>query len=91
MVLSDSMSIEGMGMDSAAATISRKQFGECGVKVIGNEWHNNIFFAIWDDKEVAGAHGIEIVLPSRARVDTWLRTSGTGGALLGCSVHCLGF
>ena len=91
MVVSDSASMEGTGMDSAAPTISRKQFGEGHVKVIGNEWRDNIFFAIWDNKEVMGACGIEIVLPSRARVNAWLRTSGTGGVLLGFSVYCFGF
>ena len=90
MVVSDRASMEGTGVDRAVVAVSCKYFGEGHVKVVRDEWHDNIFFAIWDNEEVTSTCSIEVVLPSRARVDAWLRTSGTGGAFFGFCIHCLG-
>ena len=60
------------------------------MEVVGNEWSNDVFFAIWDDKEVMGASGVEVVLPPRTREDARLGTGRTGSALFSISVHGFG-
>ena len=57
------------------------------MKVIGNEGGDNVFFAIWDNEEVASASTVEIVLPSWAWMDSWLRTVGARGASFYVSIH----
>ena len=84
-------SIKGVRMDHTATTVRSKEFREGGMEIIGDEWGNDVLFSIGNDKEVAGTDGVEVVLPSGTRENTWLRTSGTWSSLLGISVHSLGF
>jgi len=74
-------------VDCATTTISGKKLGKGGVEIVGNEQGDNIFFAIWDDKEVASTSGVEVILPSRTRVDSWLGTVGTGSMSFYVSIH----
>jgi len=78
-------------VDCATMAISGKELRKGGVEVIGDEGGNNILFAIWDDKEVASADGVEVVLPSRTWVYPWLGAVGTGSASFYVSVHGLSF
>jgi len=87
MVVPNGSGMEGTGMDSAATTIGGKKFWECGIKVVGNERGNNVLIAIGNDKEMTGASGCEIVLPTRAWEYAGLRTTGTGGLPFGISIH----
>jgi len=89
-VLPDGAGVKGARMDSATASIGSEQFRKGCVKVIRNEWGNDILVAVWNDKEVTRTNGIEIVLPTRAREHTRLRTCGTRGTSLCISVHCFG-
>ena len=91
MVLADCTSMKRSGVNSAATTVSGKELRECGVEIIGNEGGNDVLFIIWNDKEVASAHGIEVVLPPRTWVDAWLRTTRAWGASFGISVHSCSF
>ena len=91
MVLSDWASVKRTRMDCAATTISGKEFGKSGVEIIRDEGGNDIFFAIRDDKEMAGTNGVKIVLPSWTWVNAWLGTVGTGSLFLYLNVHCLSF
>ena len=61
------------------------------MEIIGNKRGNDILFTIRDDKEVAGACAVEIVLPSRTWEDTWLRAGGTGGLSFGIGIYRVGF
>ena len=90
-MLSDWVSMKRARVDRAAAAISGEEFGEGGVKVIGDERGDDVLFTIGDDKEVAGTNGIEIVLPSRTWVYPWLGAVGTGSASFYVSVHGLSF
>jgi len=74
-------------MNGATATVGGKEFGEGGVKVIGDESGDNVFFTIWNDKEMASSHSVEVVLPSGTWVDAWLRTIGTWSLSFGVSIH----
>ena len=91
MVLSDWASMKRTGVDCATAAISGKEFRKGGVKVIGDKGGNDVFFAIRDDKEVAGTHSIEVVLPSGTWVNFWLGTIGTWSLSFYVSVHGPGF
>ena len=53
-VLSNWTSMEGMGVDCAAMTVSGEEFRKGGVEVIRDERGDYVFFAIWDDKKVVG-------------------------------------
>jgi len=90
MVLSDRMSMKGARVDGPTTSIGGKEFGKGGVEVVRNKGGDDVLVAIRNDKEVAGANGIEIVLPSRTRVYAWLRASGTGSVSFCVSIHCLG-
>ena len=89
MVLSDRISMKGARVDGTTAPIGGKEFGKGGVEVIRNKRGDDILVAIRNDKKVASANGIEIVLPSWTRVYAWLRASGTGSASFCISIHCL--
>ena len=89
MVLSDRMSVEGARVDGTTASISGKEFRKGGVEVVRNIGGDDILVAIRNDKKVASANGIEIVLPSQTRVYAWLRASGTGSVSFCISIHCL--
>ena len=90
-VVSDWVSMERAGMNCATVAVSSKKFGEGGMEIVGDEGGNNVFLAIGDNKEMASANGVEVVLPSGTWVDSWLRTIGTGSSSLYVSVHCLSF
>ena len=91
MVLPNSASIKGVGMNAAATTIGGKELREGSMEIVRDDGGNNVFLAIWDDKKVASTGGVEVVLPSRTWVDSWLRTVGTGSAPFSISVHGLYF
>ena len=88
-MLSDWASMKRVGVNCATTAVSGKEFRESGMEIIEDEGGNNILFAIWDDKEVASADGIEVVLPSRTWVYPWLGAVGTGSASFYISVHGL--
>ena len=90
-VLPNGVSIERMGMDSTATTISGKKFGEGGVEVIGNEGGDNVLFTVGDNKKVVGTHSVKVVLPSRTRENTRLGTVRTWSMPLNISFHGFGF
>ena len=90
MVLSYWTSMEGMGVDCATMAVSGEEFRKSGMEVVRDEGGDYIFFAIWNDKKVAGASTIEVVLPSGAWVDSWLRTVGTRSTSFYVSVHGFG-
>jgi len=90
-VLPNWASVKGARMDGASATISGKEFGKGGMEVVRNERGDDVLFTIWDDEEVAGTHGVEVVLPPGTGKDTRLGTSGTRSAFFSISVHCFGF
>jgi len=90
-VLSHWASMKRARVDRAATAIGSEKFREGGVEVIRNKWGNNVFFAIRNDEEMAGPNGIEVVLPSRSRVDSRLRTVGTGSLSFYVSIYCLCF
>jgi len=83
--------MEGMRMDSTAMTVCGKEFRESGMEIIRNKGGNDVFFAVGNDEEVMGTNSVEVVLLSRTREDTWLRTSRTGSVLFSICVHGLGF
>ena len=90
MVLSNGTSMKGARMDGTSASVSGEELWESGVKVVGDEWGNDVLITVWNDKKVAHTHSIEIVLPSQAREYTQLRASGTRSTSLCISVHCFG-
>ena len=61
------------------------------MEVIGDKRGNVIFFAIRNDKKVAGTCGCKVILPARTREDIRLGTIGTRGASFGISIHGLVF
>ena len=83
-------SVKGARVNGTATTVSGKEFREGGVKVIRDEGGDDIFVAIWNDKEVTCTNGIKVVLPSRAREYTWLRASRTWSTSFCISVHRFG-
>ena len=87
MVVPHGSGVKGTGVNGATMTIGGKKFWKCGIKVVGNEGGDDIFIAIRDDKEVTGASGCEIVLPTRTWEYAGLRTTGTGGLSFSISVH----
>jgi len=58
------------------------------MEIIGDKRGDDVFFAIGNNKKVAGADSIEVVLPSRTWVDAWLGTVGTWSPSFYVSVHC---
>jgi len=91
MVLPNWASMKRTGVDCAAMAISGKEFGKGGVEVVGDEGGDNVLFAIGDDKEMMGANGVKVVLPSRARENARLRTSRARSAFFSFCIHSLGF
>ena len=91
MVLSYWVSMKRVGVNYATTAISGKEFGEGSLEIIGDKGGDDVFFAIRDDKEMAGTNSVEVVLPSRTQVNAWLRTIGTGSPSFYVSVHCFGF
>jgi len=90
-VLSNSASMQGARVDSTALSIGGKELRESCAEVIRNKGGNDVFFAIRDDKKVMHTSSIEVVLPSRTWVNSWLGTSGTRGAFFSVSVPRFGF
>jgi len=90
-VLPNWASVERVRVDHVATAISSKELGKGGMEVIGDEGGDNIFFAIGDNKEMAGANGIKVVLPSGTREDTRLGTGWTGSAFFSLHVYGLSF
>ena len=90
MVLSDGMGVKGARVNGATASVGGKEFRESSVEVIGDKGGDDVFVAIRNDKKVTRTDGIEVVLPSRARKYTWLRTCGTRSMSLYVSIHCFG-
>jgi len=76
-----------MGVDCATTAISGEELREVGVEVIGDERSNHILFTIGDNKKVAGASSVKVVLPSRTWVNSWLGTVGTWGMSLCVSIY----
>jgi len=66
-------------VNRAAVTVSGEEFREGGMKVVRNEWCNDIFVTIRNDEEVASACGHEVIPPARTGKYTRLRTIGAGG------------
>ena len=89
-VVSDWVSMERAGMNCATVAVSSKKFREGGMEIVGDEGGNNVFLAIRDNKEMASANGIEVVLPSRTWLNFWLGTIGAQSTPLRVSVHSLG-
>ena len=83
--------MKGARVDCAAATISSEEFRESGMEVIGDERGDNVLFAVWDNKKVAGACGRKVVSLARAREDTRLGTVGARSVSFCVSVYGLGF
>jgi len=90
-VVSNWMGMKRARVDCATMAVSGKELGKGGMEIVGNERGNNIFFAIWDDKEMASTGGVEVVLPSRTWVNSWLGTVGTGSASFYVSIHGFSF
>ena len=86
-VLSNWTSVKGTGVDRAATAVSGKKFREGGMEVIGDEGGDYVFFTIRDDKEVTSTSTVEVVLPSGARVNSWLRAVGTRSSSFYVSIH----
>ena len=84
-------SVKGVRMNGTAMTISGKEFGEGGMEIVRNKGGDDVLFAIRDDKEMTGPNGIEVVLPSRSWVYSWLGTVRAWGPPFCVSVHCFGF
>lgn len=85
----DWASMKRAGVDGASATIGGKEFRECGVEVVRYEGGNDILVTIWNDKEVASTCRREIILPTRARENAWLRTTWARSLLFSGLVHGL--
>jgi len=90
-VLPNRVSVKGARVNCTAMTISGKKFREGGMKVVGNKGGDDVLFAIRNDKEMASTSCVEVVLPSRTWVNSWLRTIRTGSASFCISVHSLSF
>jgi len=90
-VLSHWASVKRARVDCAATAIGSEKFRESGMEVVRNKQGDDVFFAIRNDEEMAGPDGVKVVLPSRSRVDSRLRTFGTGSLSFYVSVHCLCF
>jgi len=90
-VLSYGMGMKGVRVDGATMSVSGEKFREGCMEVVGDEGGNHVLVAVRDDKEMMHTNGVEVVLPARARKDTWLRACGTGSASLCVSIHCLCF
>ena len=83
--------MKGTRVDCAATTISSEEFRESGMEVIGDEGGDNVLFTIRNNKEMTGANGVEVVLPSGTGENARLGTSGTRSALFSISIHGFGF
>ena len=82
---------EGARVDGTTTSDSGEEFRKGGVEIVGNEQGDNVLFAIGDNEKVAGAHSVEVVLPSGTREDARLGTCWTRSAFLGLFVHGVGF
>ena len=90
-MLPDRASMKGARVNGTATSIGGEEFGKGGVEVVGDEGGDNVLFAIGNDEKVVGTNGVEVVLPPRSWVNSWLRTIGTRGASLCVSIPCFGF
>ena len=90
MVLSDRTGVKGARVDGATASVSGKELGKGGVKVIGDEGGDDILITVRNNNEVTRTNGIEIVFPSWAWEYTRLRAGGTWSTSLCISIHHLG-
>ena len=84
--LSVGTSMKGARVDCTVATIGRQELGERTSHVVTNEGGDYVFFAIRDDKVVAGVSLSPILNPARSRVDAGLRTCGARGLPFGVSL-----
>jgi len=89
-VVSNRMGMEGARVNCAATSIGGKEFRECRVKVVRNKGGNDVFIAVGNNKKVACADGVEVVLPTQAREYTRLGAGRTRSASFYVSVHCFG-
>jgi len=90
-VVADRISMKRVRVDDTATTVGGKEFREGGMEIIRDEGGDDILFSIGDNKEMASAGGIEVVLPSRTWEDAWLRTTRTGSMSFSVSIHSLRF
>jgi len=77
-------------VNRAASSIGGKELGECCVKVVRNKRGNDVFIAVGNDKKVACADGVKVVLPAWAREYTRLRAGRTRSVSFCISIHCFG-
>jgi len=89
-VLSNWASMKRTGVDCTTTAVSSKEFGKGGMEVVRDEGGDDVLFAIRDDKEVAGPDGVEVVLPSRTWVHSWLGTVRAWGSPFCISIHRFG-
>ena len=90
-VLSNWTSVKGTGVDHATMAVSGKEFRESGMEVIRDKGGDYVFFTIGNDKKVTGPDSVEIVLPSRTWVNSWLGAIRAGSLSLYISFHCFSF
>jgi len=88
MVLSNGTGMKGVRVDSAAMSISGKEFREGRVEVVGNEGGDDILIAVGNNKKVTHTNRVEIVLPTWSREYTWLRACRAWSMSLCVSVPC---
>ena len=75
-------------MNGAALSLGHQELWKRTVKIIQDKWGNGILLAIRDDEEVAGAHGIPVIVPARTRKDTRLGTFRCWSSVL-CVCRCI--
>ena len=85
------MSIKGVRVDLAVATISCQYFGERTHVVIAYKQCHNIFVTIGNDDVVVSVGRHPVLDLSWTRVDTRLWAIGTGGLVLCISILCFLF
>jgi len=90
-VLSNWTSMKRTGVDCTTTAVSSEEFGESSVEIIRNEGGDNVLFTIRDNKKMAGTNSIEIVLPSRTWVNSWLRAVRAWSLSLCISFHRFSF
>ena len=78
-------------MDCATMAISSEEFRKGGMEIVRDEGGDDVLFAIRDDKEMAGPDSVEVVLPSRTWVYSWLGTVRAWGSPFYVSVHHFSF
>ena len=64
MVLSYSTGMKGTRVDGAATSVSGEEFRKGRVKVVGDEWGDDILIAVGNDKEMARTNGVKVILPA---------------------------